>query len=101
MTILRTGSTFIRTDMKIVGTKYGVRRLNGDWFAIEVTTLFGFKVFTYCIFRNGETILTSPGSGFAKHDTKESALKAIEKRKEMLRHDDEIVKLTTPIEWVE
>lgn len=87
--------------MKIVGTKYGVQRLNGDWFAFEVTTLFGFKVFTYCIFRDGEAILSSPDTGFAKHDTKESALKAIENRKEMLRQDEEIVKLTTPIEWVE
>lgn len=99
--ILPTGLTFIRIDMKIVGTKYGVQRLNGDWFAIEVTTLFGFKFFTYCIFRSGDAMFCSPGSGFAEHETKDSALKAIQKRKEMIRHDEEIVKLTTPIEWVE
>lgn len=87
--------------MKIFEDKYAVQQINSDWYALEITTLFGVKIFTCCLFANGGVILSSPKSGYAKHSTKEAALRAIANRKKEISEINELSKQNSPIEWVE
>lgn len=87
--------------MKIFEDKYAVQQINGDWYALEITTLFHIKIFTCCLFANGGVILSSPKSGYAKHSTREAALRAIENRKMNISESVKLSKQNSPIEWVD